>query len=74
MGTVSSNQMQSYDILISIKNASNSEMVIDEIRYDSSDSLTISGRGKTDNAIVFFMDELRKNKNFSFIKYITTQS
>jgi len=62
MGTVSSNQMQSYDILISIKNASNSEMVIDEIRYDSIDSLTISGRGKTDNAIVLFMDELRKNE------------
>ena len=64
MQKVSSNQKQSYDILISIKNASNSEMVIDEISYQTLENVKVLGRAKTDSAIVLFMDELRTNKEF----------
>ena len=64
MQKVSSNQKQSYDILISIKNASNSEMVIDEISYETLENVKVLGRAKTDSAIVLFMDELRTNKEF----------
>ena len=62
METVNSNQEQSYQILIAIKEASNSKMVIDEISYSSFENIKISGRAKTDNSIVLFMDKLRSNK------------
>ena len=65
MQKVSSNQKQSYEVLISIKDASNSKMVIDEISYETLESIKVVGRAKTDSAIVLFMDKLRSNKKFT---------
>ena len=65
MQKVNSNQKLSYEILISIKDASNSEMVIDEISYETLENIKVLGRAKTDSAIVLFMDQLRNNKKFS---------
>ena len=65
MQKVSSNQKLSYEILVSIKDASNSEMVIDEISYETLENIKVLGRAKTDSAIVLFMDQLRNNKKFS---------
>ena len=69
MATVNSNQKESYQALITIKNSSNSDMVIDEISYDNFEmnrqSIRISGRAKTDNAIVLFMDALRSDEKIT---------
>ena len=69
MATVNSNQKESYDTLITIKNSSNTNMVIDEISYDNFDknkqSIRIAGRAKTDNAIVLFMDALRSDEKIT---------
>ena len=57
-----SNQRVSYKVLLDIKNSINLNLVLDSITYLDSGSLEISGRAKSDDAIVLFMDSLRSKK------------